>query len=201
MSTPTKEQQEEWNRIGLARVEADTIRLQKYIAAMERDTVMRREHLKYQKLLLTNGILFAKDHWAWLSCTCDFCVCMRYMRQYEGIDDIGKLLWEDESYKRCREYLKGRELKACECAFCKGVIGRGDENEPQKHAPVGIIGETSRPTIATQAVQAKLSANSTATYTRAIPRRYTTYLPKQTTQNGEKPPEPKFGSDFILFPK
>ncbi|EPS43086.1 hypothetical protein H072_2873 [Dactylellina haptotyla CBS 200.50] len=125
---PTLEQQEEWNRIGLARLEADELRFQKYMAAMGRDIEKRKADLGIQRLVLQNALLYAKDNTAWLDCSCQFCVLMRYLRQHESLDEAGQRLWQDESYQIARSYLEKKDIKTCKCEFCREM---GKENGRQ----------------------------------------------------------------------
>ncbi|KAF3927053.1 hypothetical protein AA313_de0201001 [Arthrobotrys entomopaga] len=133
---PTPEIQEEWNRIGLATAEADTHRLQRYIAAMNRDTERRKQDDQIQRLVFQHAIIYRQDSNAWLTCPCNFCVLMRYIRQYEGFDQIGQRVWEDEDYMKCRDFLENSDVEMCECGFCRGVVssfrngavGEGKEN-------------------------------------------------------------------------
>ncbi|KAK6529167.1 hypothetical protein TWF694_004380 [Orbilia ellipsospora] len=126
---PTPELQEEWNRIGLATAEADAHRLQRYLAAMNRDTEKRKQDEQIQRLVFQHAILYLQNSNAWLACPCTFCVLMRYIRQYEGFDQIGQRVWEDEDYMRCRNFLESSDIEVCGCGFCRGLVSSYREGE------------------------------------------------------------------------
>ncbi|KAK6529822.1 hypothetical protein TWF281_008981 [Arthrobotrys megalospora] len=106
--------------------------VQTIIDAMNQETEQLKRDKNYQSILLAHGLLYTACPDAWITCNCEFCVGVRHVRQYDGLDAIGQRLWNDPQYSFWREYPNAHGLKECKCDRC---TGKGQIKIPDNLAP------------------------------------------------------------------
>ncbi|KAK6334714.1 hypothetical protein TWF718_010161 [Orbilia javanica] len=99
-------------------LEASQRHVQQIIDSMNKETMRLKQDRAFQDVLFSNGLLYTTCPNAWNTCDCEFCIGIRYIRQYKNLDAIGERLWGNPEYAFWREFPNTHGCKECKCEDC-----------------------------------------------------------------------------------